>query len=527
MNMFVSSLTKMNTVTQNGALSNSSTGDSILDYFAKCGSYRNRPQALVNADMASIFGTDNSLALRCVLYNRMITRKPVGVEVEEVQKGMGNKDEFIKSLVWLELNRPELLYNNIHLIPIISRWSDLWYDSQVTKLNHYVNTDYVYPLVLSAMADKTKSALLAKYLPKLRSTSNTKNDRHRRINTWVRGLLVAGGISERDYRKFKSSPENTAHQFQRLMCSGKWDKLNFNHIPGKALMKFVKGKAITKHGLTDSYTKWIQSKPVAKFTGYPYELYKSASVYGRTLVQKYTYDAQFKGLVELAQKSVPEEILNGGVLCALDTSGSMTSGYGMKDFAPIDVCIGLGLYFSSLLKGEFSDTVVMFDSTSRILKLNGGFCDRVDQIKTQATAWGSTNFDSVIEEIIRVRKQNPNIPVEDFPKYLLVVSDMQFNPVAGNAETNYQSATRKLAAVGLPPMNFIWWNCNGAYGGDQPSTINDAGTTLISGFDGAILTTLLGGQEKIMNDKGEMVKPSPYDQMVKVLSQQIFDHIKV
>lgn len=526
MNMFTSALTRKNTVTVNGALSNSSTGDSILDYFAKCGSYRGRPQKLVNADMASIFAEDESTALRCVFYNRLITRKPKGLQIDETQKGQGNKDEFIKSLVWLELNRPELVYSNISLIPEFGRWADLWYDSPITKLNHYVNTGHVYPLVLSAMADKDKSGLLAKYLPKLRSASNTKNDRHRRINNWVRGFIKFAEISEKQYRQFKSSPENTAHEFQRLMCAGKWDKINFNHIPGKALMKLVKGKAIGVHNLTGSYESWIKSKPTAKFTGYPYELYQAAAKQGRSIVQKYTYDAQFKGLVELAQENVPEEILKGGVLCALDTSGSMSGGIN-PNVTPIDICVGLGIYFSSLMKGEFADTVIMFDSTSHILKLTGGFCDKVDQISEHATAWGSTDFDSVINEVVRVRVQNPNMPLEDFPKYLLVVSDMQFNPVGGNEQTNYESAVAKLASVGLPPMNFIWWNVNGGYGNDQPSTIQDGGTTLISGFDGAILTTLLGGQEKVMNDKGEMVKPSPYDQMIKVLSQSIFNCLTV
>ena len=39
---------------------------------------------------------------------------------------------------------------------------------------------------------------------------------------------------------------------------------------------------------------------------------------------------------------------------------------------------------------------------------------------------GSTNFQSVVDEIVRIRKSNPNIPLEDYPSTLLVVSDMQF-----------------------------------------------------------------------------------------------------
>jgi hypothetical protein len=50
----------------------------------------------------------------------------------------------------------------------------------------------------------------------------------------------------------------------------------------------------------------------------------------------------------------------------------------------------------------------------------------------------------------------------------------------------------KLAMVDLPPMNIIWWNVAGR-SGEVPSTIDDKGTVLISGFDGAIISAILGG----------------------------------
>ena len=111
MNKFVKQLGQKNTTTWNGAISNSTSGSSVLDYFAKCGSYRGRPCEAVNADMASVFGTDPVQAMKTVLYNRMVTRriKGFGHTTESVQKGQGQRDEFIKSLAWLENNRPNYL----------------------------------------------------------------------------------------------------------------------------------------------------------------------------------------------------------------------------------------------------------------------------------------------------------------------------------------------------------------------------------------------------------------------------------
>ena len=546
MNQFTKKLGQKNTVTWNGAISNSTSGSSTLDYFAKCGSYRGRPCEAVNADMASIFGADPLMAMKITLYNRMITRKVKGFAnvCDNVQKGQGQKDEFIKSLAWLENNRPDFLYDNLWLIPLVGCWKDLWYDSAATGFHYYINQDQVFKLIKSGMKSEYHRALLAKYLPKIRSRKSVKNDRHVRMNEFARKLCSYLKMSEAEYRKFKSNPEYCAHLYQRQMCSGEWTDIDFNMIPGKALFNILsrKGKdkknVIERHDLEAKYLEWIKKQPVAKFTGYVYELYVAAKGH-RTPMQKFTYDKQFYGLIDKARESVPAELLNKGVLCALDTSGSMDSSYGMggiqdAKIAPIDVAVGLGIYFATLLEGAFHNHVIMFDNKSRFLKLQGeSFCEKADQIP--ANAMGGTNFQSVIDEIVRVRKQNPEIPVSDFPEVLLVVSDMQFNPAgdwryrSGHDEkTNYEVAMKKLAAVGLPPITIIWWQVNGQYTGDVPSTMFDPGTVLISGFDGAIITTLLGGMEEVVDKvTGEKRKRTPDEMMELALDQEILNKIKV
>ena len=547
-NMFTRKMSQKNTCTWNGAVSNSTSGSSLLDYFAKCGSYRGRTCEEVNADVASIMGEDKLTALKIVFYNRMITRKVKGFnnETETVQKGQGQKDEFIKSLAWLENNYPDVLYDNLWLVPLVGTWKDLWYDSAATGFYYYLNAKKVYALVKAGLKSEYHRGLLAKQLPKIRSRKHVKNHRHMRLNAWARGLCEYLGWSEAQYRKFKSAPEHSAHMWQRQMCAGDWSELDFNLIPGKALFALLsqKGKdkknAIERHNLEQKYLEWIKKQPVAKFTGYPYELYKAARG-RRTPIQRHTFNAQFEGLIKKAKDSTNPELLKKGVLCALDTSGSMEGCYGMNGLpdglAPIDICVGLGLYFSSLLEGAFKDHVIMFDNTSHFLELRGEFCDKVDQIP--ANAMGGTNFQSVIDEIVRVRKQNPEIPVSDFPEVLLVVSDMQFNPASDggwynrrttghDSETNYEVAMRKLRNVGLPDMTIIWWQVDGRFTGDVPSTMTDPGTVLISGFDGAIVTAILGGMEEVVDEKtGEKRKRTPDEMMQLALDQEILNKIKV
>jgi hypothetical protein len=539
MNQFLQKVQQHDARTWNDAVSNSTTGNACLDYFAKCGSYRGRTQQEVDSDMAKIFGEDPLAAMKIVLYNGMVTRKVKGFnnETETVQRGQGQRDETMKALRWLENNYPDIVYQNLWLVPVLTKWSNLWYDSAATGFHYYINPEKVYELVAVGLQSEYHRALIAKYLPKIRSRRNINNDRHRRLNVWARGLCEHLGWTEAQYRRFKSYPEHNAHEFQRLMCNGDWSSLDFNNVSGKALFNLLsqKGKdcknAIERHGLEEKYLEWIKKQPVAKFTGYPYELYKAAKN-NRTLIQKYTYDKQFDELIRKAKDGVSPDLLRKGVLCALDTSGSMgcMSHYGdTSAVQPIDICVGLGIYFATLLEGHFHNHVIMFDHTSSFLKLTGeSFCGKCDQIP--ADAMGSTNFQSVIDEIVRVRRANPHIPVEDYPEVLLVVSDMQFN-VAGNyanINTNYEAAMEKLRAVGLPDMTVIWWNVNGRFSGDFPSTNFDPGTVLISGFDGAIVTSILGGIEEVVDEQtGKKRKPAPEEVMMKALDQEILNSVQV
>lgn len=513
--MFVNALTSHDTVTENGALSHSTTGSKCLDYFSKCGSYRGRDQDVVDADMASIFSEDESLALKIVLYNRLITRnvKVAGTDVKAV--GQGQRDEFAKSLNWIERARPHLVDKVISKIPDIGCWKDFWHDTKNGK--NYAAPESVYKLVKQVIAINDDSVhLLAKYLPKYRSKSNVKNERHKRLNNWIRGLCREMGWTELQYKKFKSDPSKIAHEFQRKMSRNDWN-LDFNRLPGKALFNLMKTDVLDRHNQTERFKEWLDKQTNVKFTGFVYELYKSARK-ARGSVQRTVINKQFQTILDGAE-------VKSRILCALDTSGSMMCRVAPdSEITAMDICVSLGIYFSSLIKGAFADTVVMFDSDSETLKLKGNFCDKVDQVP--ANAMGSTNFQSVIDEIVRVRKQNPNIPIEEYPDTLLVVSDMRFNPTGDyynwasekEAQTNYEAAMAKLAKVGLPPIRIVWWHVNGSHTKDVPSKQDDKGVMMLSGFDGSILNFLLDKEEKEKVNKDEV---TPYDAMIKALDQPI------
>ena len=291
-------------------------------------------------------------------------------------------------------------------------------------------------------------------------------------------------------------------------------------------------------------------QPVAKFTGYVFELAKrlredrgSRSYYYGSrntkipMELKHTLDAQFKGLVDKARA---DGKITENVWCCLDTSGSMNQPVkGLKDIYCSDVATSLALFFADLNTGPFHNKVIMFDNVSTPYDMKGeSFCDRI--MSLPSVGCGGTNFQSAVDEIIKIRKAHPEIPLEQYPTTILVVSDMQFNPsnrgyYGGSIrkqETNYEYSVNSLKKVFpsdfVDNMKFIWWDCVSRYGNtDYEGTIDDGGCYFFSGFDGSIINILMN-EDAVMDEKtGEVRRPTAEELVMKALSQEILNYIKL
>ncbi|MEL6636594.1 MAG: hypothetical protein AAFR05_07570, partial [Bacteroidota bacterium] len=74
--------------------------------------------------------------LRIIFYNRLITRQIKGGQsTEKVQHGQGNRSEFRRSLIWLARQHPTVLYRNLHLVPAVGSWKDLWHVDLLRELD--------------------------------------------------------------------------------------------------------------------------------------------------------------------------------------------------------------------------------------------------------------------------------------------------------------------------------------------------------------------------------------------------------
>lgn len=534
MNQFLNATTKGNVRTENGAISNSSTGSIFIDDFGNAGTFMGRDYLSVAATMSAMWAECPLTTLKIMFYLRAITRKALvkGEKTETVQKGQGLKDEFLKRMLWVAYEHPEVFIKNLWLVPIAGSYRDIWQLMYLdTQIQNKLDRQAIYKEIIHDLADKSTKDLFLKYMPLPKAQSKLTTDRAKALNKFAVEFRNFCQLDNKNFREMKSSGKG--HSWQQYISNNRYKDINWSHIPGKALFNLVKGKFLSNQGLSDSYLKWIKEQPVAKFTGYPFELFDAIkdNIHSLNEVKKHTYNKQFDGLLAIAKED--RGGIKGNVWCAVDTSGSMSSPVAGGKTTALSACVSLGIYFSSLNEGAFKDHIIMFDNQSKVKKLAGTFVEKATQIIQSTTAWGGTNFQSVIDEIVRIRRSNPHIPIEDYPDTLLVVSDMQFNPSCSYRynrdvsmeQTNYETAMNKLKAVGLPDINIIWWSVRHA--GDFPSTLDDKGTTVVSGFDGALVSLILGGDEVVDKETGKTRTLTMQETFDLAISQEILTLIKI
>ena len=211
---------------------------------------------------------------------------------------------------------------------------------------------------------------------------------------------------------------------------------------------------------------------------------------------------------------------------------------GIKDITCEDIASSLALFFSDLNTGPFHNKLIMFDDVSYPYDMKGdSFCDRI--MNLPSVGCGGTNFQSAVEEIIKIRKQHPEIPLEQYPTTVIAVSDMNFNPSNHSwygsprqEDTNYEYSVKSLKTVFpeefVDNMKFIWWDVASRYGNTQYEGDSlTPGCHFFSGFDGSIINLILGDNRVVDEKTGKLRQMTAEEVVSKALSQEILNYIKL
>ena len=528
------------TTSGNGALKLTSTGDPFVDQFGLISQYRQlRPYSSISKDMRELWNIDPMYTLKLLFYIRLITRKVKfsnGTETSKVQKGAGLRHEAFMRMLWLAVNHSDVFYKNLPLFITIGSWKDIIqlmsYDLQYHGWNNRVlDFNKMSDFILAGLENPNTCNLVKKFLPTIKAKSKCRTLESQAdtiIGKFLTHKLFDGGefspkLHSKNYhlyRKLKSS--GTAHEWQQMISRSQFN-IDFSKVHGRALALLVSGNYLKNHNLEKDYENWIKKQPVAKFTGFVYELFKGLNL-NSPLYKKYTIDKQFENLIQTAKEGSSTE---SSFIVARDVSGSMGSGVKGLTISSNDVAKSIALYFSYLLKGKFANSYIEF-SHKPILKYWEGDSPTDKYLKNINYCFGDTNFLGIADLFIDIYKHTS---IEKFPTGLICISDGEFN-ASKNNKTNFQSFKKRLLKAGFPKdyvdnFKIVLWDIpNTFYGNEEirPKFESYADTPnffYMGGFDPAGITFLLGGEVN------KSIPKTPRELFEAAMNQEIMDYIQM
>ena len=443
-NTFVNAVNTVPVVsrTDNGMKTFESSKNALVDLFFSIGASRGKN---LNREFTSALMQDETLALRMLMWAR------------DVRGGAGEREIVRNVLLWLEANYPSSLDRVLPHLSEFGRWDDLL----IFKTKEF--KEKAFTLLGNALRER--NGLAAKWTP-----------RQGPLAAEIRQFF---GMSPKFYRKSLVGLTNVV---ETHMCANTWPEINYSHVPSVAASRYQ--KAFKKHDAAG------------------YEAYKAALVTGEAKVNAaavYPYDVikshRFGGdntVIQAQWDALPNYIGDELVLPVVDVSGSMSCPVGgNKNLTCMDVSVSLGLYLADKNTGPFKDMFLTFSTTSKLQVLKGNLLDKLNQI--QRSQWDmSTNLHSAFNEILRVAKEG-KVDAKDMPKYVLIMSDMQFNQCVKHDDSAMQMIERKFEESGYKVPNIVFWNLN-ASGKNVPVTYDKKGVALVSGFSPAIMTSILAAE---------------------------------
>ena len=530
------------TTSGNGALKLTSTGDPFVDQFGLISQYRQlRPYSSVSKDMQELWNIDPMYTLKLLFYIRLITRKVKfsnGTETSKVQKGAGLRHEAFMRMLWLAVNHSDVFYKNLPLFITIGSWKDIIqlmsYDLQYHGWdNKVLDFNKMSDFILAGLENPNTCNLVKKFLPTIKAKSKCKTLESQAdtiIGKFLTHKLFDGGefspkLHSKNYhlyRKLKSS--GTAHEWQQMISRSQFN-IDFSKVHGRALALLVSGNYLKNHNLEKDYENWIKKQPVAKFTGFVYELFKGLNL-NSPLYKKYTIDKQFENLIQTAKEGSSTE---SSFIVARDTSGSMSSNVKGLNISSNDVAKSIALYFSYLLKGKFANSYIEFDRKTE-LKYWEGNSPSDKYLRNTSCAYGNTNFLSIATLFIEIYKHTP---IEKFPTGLIAISDGEFDSYGKDkCKTTFQLFKDRLLKAGFPKdyvdnFKIVLWDIpNAFYSFDEirPKFESYADTPnffYMGGLDPAGITFLLGGEVN------KSIPKTPRELFETAMNQEIMDYIQM
>ncbi|MBQ7732779.1 MAG: DUF2828 family protein [Synergistaceae bacterium] len=475
------------TRTENSALTYKSTGSECLDLFAAAGALRNADAQDIAARFMRAFAEDRDIAVRILFYAR------------DIRGGLGERKFFRVALHWLAVNYPESVIKNLALIPEYGRFDDFL--ALLTTPCEKAVAEFIKSGLESDMNSPAPS-LLAKWLPSINASS-----KYARMRAKLLAKLL--GMDLKTYRKTLSELRAKIKIIENNLRLKDYS-FDYEKQPSKAMLKYR--DAFIRND-SERYSLYMAAvmEGRAKLhteTLTPYEIILPITDRFSLLDKELT--EQERKVLDTTWHSLEDFTNDENALVVVDGSGSMYC-HGVA-ISPISVALSLGIYFAERNKGEFANHFITFSETPQLVKIKGS--DIYEKVKycMGFNEVANTDLQKVFELILNAAVKN-NVPQEQMPSSLYIISDMEFDSCVECADiTNFEYAKKLFNEHGYNLPRVIFWNVD-SRNLQQPVTMNEQGVCLVSGVSPRIFA---------MIKRHDL---SPYSFMMSILDGERYKNI--
>lgn len=415
------------TRTENGAVALNTTSNALLDLFGTIGSLRETTDSRVETLFAEAYKQDALAATKIAFYAR------------DIRGGLGERKTFRTIMKYMAEYHPEALRPNLDLIGVFGRYDDL-YVLIGTPLEEdmWAAMKKQFEEDIQNLSSGKAVSLLAKWI----KTADASSSETRRL-----GILTAQKLGYPVYN-FKRIVRNLRKQIrvvESLMSAGKWDEIQYSEVPSRAMM--IYRKAFMRHDeqrFNAFINKAVKGEvKINATTLFPYDI-----------VEKFLYRGESSKVLEAQWKALPDYVEKGNnVLVMADVSASMSG-------RPMATSIGLAIYFAERNTGAYHDLFMTFAGVPTIMNIKGEtLSQKIDSIKRIGFISNNTDLEAAFDKTLSIAVKN-NIPQEEMPKAIVVVSDMEIDETGNRQWTFYEKMVAKFANHGYQIPNIIFWNVN-------------------------------------------------------------------
>lgn len=481
--------------TENGAVTNETSGSDCLDLFAAIGALRRESDDEIMTRFVCAYTENADLAMKLLFFAR------------DIRGGLGERRVFRTILIWLAKNKPASVKKNMNYIAEYGRYDDLlalFHTPCEKEMLSLLRMQFEKDLEAAKKEDAV--SLLAKWLPSV-NASNLQTIRN------AKKIARAFGMTDAAYRKAVTALRARIHIIENNLRKKNYS-FDYEKQPSRALFKYRRAFLRNdgeRYGEFLAKVSTGEAKLHADHVS-PYELvepYLTANRFWNQESFMRDLSPKEESALNATWNSLPDFGGDEDAIAIIDTSGSMYCDY--KPL-PAAVALSLGLYFAERNKGIFKNHFIEFSERPQLIEIKGEtFADRLRYITTFNEV-ASTNLEAVFDLILKTAVKN-HISQEEMPAKLIIISDMEFNACVQNAsDTNFNNAKKKYAEKGYQLPKLVFWNV-ASRNRQQPVTKNEQGVVLISGATPRIFEMVAGG------------KLSPYTFMLEVLGSERYAKI--